>query len=151
PITSPLLRALADRYGPTLLGVKDSGGDIEHTKAWLREFPDLLVLSGSDQTAAQHYAAGGRGTLTMLANVFPDRLDRTRADAHGDAQAFLPALRAVVASVPETAAVKHLVHRVAGLPRSSVRPPLRDLDPAEEHLLDMWLDARAPSALSQQT
>jgi 4-hydroxy-tetrahydrodipicolinate synthase len=139
PVTSALLRTLGDRYGPMLLGVKDSGGDIGHTRAWVAEFPELIVLNGADRTAAEHYAAGGRATLTMLANAFPDRLERIRAGGDDGDQRFLADLRAFVRELPEIAAVKHLVHRIVGLPRSGVRPPLRDLDPDEEHRLDARL------------
>jgi 4-hydroxy-tetrahydrodipicolinate synthase len=141
-VTSGLLRSLRDEYGPVLLGVKDSGGDFDHTRDWVREFPDLLVLNGADRTAAAHYAAGGRGTLTMLANVFPDRLERIRAGTDGDPwedQTFLADLREVIRGMPEIAAVKHLVHRLAGLPLSPVRPPLRDLDRDEARRLDARL------------
>ncbi len=136
PITSGLLRSLRHEYGPMLAGVKDSGGDFANTKAWLHEFPELVILNGADRTAAAHYDAGGRGTLTMLANVFPDRLERIRAGNREGDQEFLAELREIVRAMPEIAAVKHLVHRLVGVPRSRVRPPLRDLDRDEARRLD---------------
>jgi 4-hydroxy-tetrahydrodipicolinate synthase len=139
PITSGLLRSLRNEYGAMLAGVKDSGGDLAHTKAWIRDFPELVILSGADRAAAAHYDAGGRGTLTMLANVFPDRLERIRTGIREDDQDFLAELRELLSGMREIAAVKHLVHRLVGVPLSRVRPPLRDLGPDEARRLDNWL------------
>jgi 4-hydroxy-tetrahydrodipicolinate synthase len=122
---------------PGVAGVKDSGGDLRHTLAWLREFPALVVLSGNDTHAAEMYAAGGRGTLTMLANVFPDRLEAIRRGEDVDASTrFLTGARALVESMPRHAALKYLVHRRAGVPRSRVRPPLDELGAEHEERLD---------------
>lgn len=123
-----------------IAGVKDSAGDLEHTLAWLRAFPELTVLSGNDLHASAMYAAGGRGTLTMLGNVFPDRLEAIRrGEDVEENQRFLADARPVVESVPRHAALKYLAHRRAGIPRSSVRPPLDELRPEHERLLDALL------------
>jgi 4-hydroxy-tetrahydrodipicolinate synthase len=129
PIADETLRALAGRFGPMLAGVKDSGGDFEHTRAWLRDFPELTVLSGSDATAAAAYEAGGRGVLTMLGNIFPEELEQIRQGvAVEERQRFLAAARELVQEVPRHAALKQLLHLVSGLPHSAVRPPLQELD-----------------------
>ena len=142
PIADETLRELLDRYGPMLAGVKDSGGDFEHTRRWLRDFPELTILNGSDATAAAAYDAGGRGTITMLANIFPEELERIRGgdDPSGSAQRFLAAVRGVVQEFPRHAALKYLLHLATGLPRSSVRPPLQELDPEQEALLERRFD-----------
>ena len=128
-ITDETLRELRERYGDMLAGVKDSGGDFEHTRRWLSDFPELAILNGSDATAAAAYEAGGRGTITMLANVFPEELERIRRGEDVEAtQAFLREVRELVGELPRHAALKHLLHLVSGLPRSSVRPPLQELD-----------------------
>jgi 4-hydroxy-tetrahydrodipicolinate synthase len=135
PITDGLLRRLRDEFGPMLAGVKDSGGELDHTLAWLRDFRELLIYNGSDATAAEFYAAGGRATITMLANLFPDALERIHAGDASD-QPFLRALRELVLSLPYISALKHLLHLVSGLPRSPVRPPLQDLDDAQTTALE---------------
>ena len=132
PIADETLRELGARFGPMLVGVKDSGGDFEHTRRWLREFSELTILNGSDATAAAAYEAGGRGTITMLANVFPEELERIRRGETVEAtQRFLRDVRELVGELPRHAALKHLLHVVSGLPRSSVRAPLQELD--EDH------------------
>ena len=137
PIADETLRGLAGRFGPLLAGVKDSGGDFERTRAWLRDFPELTVLSGSDATAAAAYEAGGRGVLTMLGNIFPEELEQIRQGvAVEERQRFLAAVRELVQRVPRHAALKHLLNQVSGLPRSAVRPPLQELDAGQTGYLE---------------
>ena len=94
PVSSDLLLELRDRYGSMAAGAKDSSGDLEHARAWLEEFPDLAILNGSDVFAEEHYAAGGRGTITMLANVFPEELEGIRDRQRGRRRAGAPSRRA---------------------------------------------------------
>lgn len=125
---------------PGIAGVKDSAGDLAHTQAWLRDFASLTVLSGNDTHAAAMYGAGASGTLTMLANVFPDRLEAIRRGEDVEAsQRFLVEARETVESVPRHAALKYLVHRRAGVARSPVRAPLDELAPEHERVLDALL------------
>ena len=132
PIGDETLHALVERYGERLAGAKDSGGDPAHTAAWLATFTELTILPGSDAAVAAAYEAGARGTLTMLANVLPQELEEIRAGEGVEArQRFLTDVRALVGEVPRHAALKHLLSVVSGLPRSSVRPPLEDLDDAQ--------------------
>ncbi len=128
PIEDETFGVLADRFGPMLAGAKDSSGDLGHVERWLHDFPQLTILPGSDALAARAYAAGAPGTITLLANVFPDELEGIRAgDDVARRQRFVSAVRELVGAYPRHAAVKHLLHVVSGLPRSSVRPPLEEL------------------------
>lgn len=125
---------------PGVTGVKDSAGDLAHTQAWLRDFGALTVLSGNDTHAAAMYAHGAAGTLTMLGNVFPDRLEAIRrGDDVDENQRFLVHAREVVESMPRHAALKYLVHRRAGVARSSVRAPLDELAAGHAEALDALL------------
>lgn len=141
PITDGLLRTLGDRFGPMLAGAKDSGGDFQHTVAWVERFPDLAILSGSDATAADAYEAGAPGVVTMLANVFPEELERIRVGvAAGEPveaiQEFLRAVRALVHELPRQSALKHLLRLVGGVERSAVRAPLQALDEEQAAYLE---------------
>ena len=145
PITDETIDALRDRYGAMVAGVKDSSGDLAHTQRWIRRYPGLAILNGSDDNVAAAYVAGGRGVLTMLANVFPDVLEAIRTDVAAgkpvdELQRFLTQVRALVEQLPRHAALKYLLHLVAGLPRSSVRPPLQELDAVQEARLREGFD-----------
>ena len=132
PIEDETMRELRDRYGPPVAGAKDSSGDLEHATRWVHDFPELAILPGSDALASDAARVGAAGTITLLANVFPDELDAIRAgDAVEGRQAFLTALRALTQEFPRHAAMKHLLHVVSGLRRSAVRPPLDELSPGQ--------------------
>ena len=129
PIEDETLEALSERFGSVVAGAKDSSGDLDHVRRWLGRYPQLTILSGSDPFVSAVYAAGGRGTITLLANVFPEELEAIRrGDRVEEHQAFLTAVRALLRELPQHAALKHLLHRVSGLPTSSVRAPLEELD-----------------------
>ena len=128
PIEDETLHELTARYGPMVAGTKDSSGDLDHVRRWLRELPGLTVLSGSDAFAATVYEAGGRGTITLLANVFPEELEAIRVGDDAERrQAYLTGVRELVGRYPRHAALKLLLHLVSGLERASVRPPLDEL------------------------
>jgi dihydrodipicolinate synthase/N-acetylneuraminate lyase len=57
------------------------------------------------------------------------------------AQKELDALGEVIQQYPPHAALKHLLHVIAGLPRCYVRPPLRELTAAERADLDRAIEA----------
>ena len=83
----------------------------------------------------------------MLANVFPEELERIRTgNGDGGEQSRLRDARKLVGELPEIAAVKHLAHRRVGIPRSLVRPPPRDLHPEEQRRLDeqLWTRCAVP-------
>ena len=141
PIEDVTIRALRDRFGERLAGVKDSSGDLDHAAGWIAGFPELTILPGSDALAAGVYAAGAAGTITLLGNIFPDELEGIRAgDAVEERQRFLANARALVEQFPRHAAVKYLLHLVSGLPRSDVRPPLEELTAEQEAELEARFD-----------
>lgn len=133
PIEVETIVALRRAFGARVAGVKDSGGDLEHSRAIMSAVPELVLLSGSDGTVAEAYRNGANGVVSALANFAPERVDAVRAAmAEGrtgdDEQRALSALRELTHAVPQRSALKVLVSVVTGLPRAAVRPPLVDLD-----------------------
>ncbi len=141
-IEEETLRALVDRFGPKVAGVKDSGRDFDHTLRLLSEFPSLAILNGTDGLVAKAYAAGGPGVISATANVLPSEFERMQKGGDASAQDVVAEMRALVDRMPIQAALKLVLHLVAGLPRSAVRPPLRELTPAESHSVQQSLAAR---------
>jgi len=139
-IETETIRELLGHFGPKVAGVKDSGRDFEHTVSLLAEFPELAILNGSDGLAAKAYAAGGPGVISATANVLPEEFEAVRA---GDAskQEPIAEVRALVDGMPIQAALKLVLHLVSGLPRSAVRPPLRELSVEEEQAVEKRLAA----------
>lgn len=77
---------LANRYPGTFIGIKDASGDLSRvTDHRMGITGDFCQLSGDDELALPHTAAGGVGCISVTANVAP-RLcaDFQAACASGD-------------------------------------------------------------------
>lgn len=142
PVTPAVVRRLAERYGPLIAGIKDSGGDLGVTEAFLRRFADLAVFTGTEVHVPAAAAAGARGTICGLANVVP-RLMRRMLEAPSlpERRRFLPCLRtvdAILSRGPFIAAVKAVVAATTGEPDwRRLVPPATPLPVADEaRLLD---------------
>lgn len=146
-ITDELVAALAERYPERLLGLKDTSGSLERTRAFVERFPQLAVYNGWDGNIGDAARAGVVGTISGIANVYANLVaDCFRAgEASGDvagAQAELDLAREAIAGLPSHSAIKHLLHIEAGLPLTHVRPPLRDLTPDEVDVLSRTVRER---------
>ncbi len=82
--TAETYAALAQH--PNILGVKEAGGDlalIQKTRELCPE--DFYIWSGNDDEIAPIMLLGGKGVISVAANVAPDRMhDLTRACLEGD-------------------------------------------------------------------
>lgn len=134
-ITTALVDHLLDKFPDKLAGVKDTSGSLESLRRFVTRYPGLTVFTGSDGLAAEGYRLGAAGSISAVANVFPD-LMAAPGKAHteqerNEAQAAIDPIRGLIKDYPSPSVIKHLLRIVAGLPQTYVRPPLRDLTPAE--------------------
>lgn len=74
---------------PNIIGIKEATGDIERAKDILaRVSSDFLVYSGDDATAIDLMLAGGKGNISVTANVAPRAVSELCAAAmRGDVEA----------------------------------------------------------------
>lgn len=129
-----LLRRLKDQFPSQFAGIKDSSHDAGLARNLGEIFgSDLVVLTGTDsylQLAMQNKAAG---CITAPANILsPDLREVWDAMKEGrdstEAQARVKKQRDVLDAYPPfPPTLKALLHRLHGLPRWSVRPPLESL------------------------
>jgi len=57
---------------PGIIGIKEATGDVARANLLLRDTPeDFLILSGDDATAAALMLLGGKGNISVTANVAP--------------------------------------------------------------------------------
>jgi 4-hydroxy-tetrahydrodipicolinate synthase len=72
---------------PNIIGIKEATGDIDRAKAIIAGVSgDFLVLSGDDPTAVELILAGGKGNISVTANVAPRAVaDLCTAALKGDA------------------------------------------------------------------
>jgi len=135
PITRGVLLPLLSAHPGTVVGLKDSGGDWDHTAALLRELPRLSIFTGTEEHFLAGLRMGGAGCISATFNV----IAREAAEAHGafgepDSQRAdrlqqrLTLLRRVFAGHPMVAALKAVLARQfpdEGWNR--LRPPLLPL------------------------
>jgi 4-hydroxy-tetrahydrodipicolinate synthase len=137
PVTPNVVRRLDERYPGNIVGIKDSGGDLDFTEGLLRRFSHLSIFTGTETHVPQLLAGGARGTICGLANVMP-RLMRAMFDAPNlferrrHVQQILGA-DIVLSRRPFIASVKALVADSTGIPAwRRVLPPMSELPLLEE-------------------
>lgn len=136
PISTGVIDGLIASHPGQIYGLKDSGGDAEHTAMLIQRYPGLRIFTGSAPLLARALADGAAGGIFALANAFPHEL-RTVLDAHAAgegaeaAQARVAALSAALRPYSAPAALKALLLRIAGLPATSARAPLVNLTAKE--------------------
>jgi len=129
-----LLARLKDAFPIQFAGIKDSSHDAELARNLGEKFgSDMVALTGTDsyvQLAMQNKAAG---CITAPANILsPDLrtiwdLMREGQDA-SRAQARVTEQREILDKYPPfPPTLKAMLHRLHGLPRWSVKPPLEDM------------------------
>jgi 4-hydroxy-tetrahydrodipicolinate synthase len=129
-----LLARLKDNFPIQFAGIKDSSHDADLARRLGETFgADLAVLTGTDsylQLAMQNKAAG---CITAPANILsPDLRAVWDSINEGkdstEAQARVKSQRDILAKYPPfPPTLKALLHRLYGLPRWSVRPPLESI------------------------
>ena len=129
-----LLARLKDTFPTQFAGIKDSSHDAELARNLGEKFGyDMVALTGTDsyvQLAMQNKAAG---CITAPANILsPDLrtvwdLMREGKDT-SQAQARVTEQREILDKYPPfPPTLKAMLHRLYGLPRWSVKPPLEDM------------------------
>jgi 4-hydroxy-tetrahydrodipicolinate synthase len=134
PITLPLIERLLKAYPNTVVGMKDSSGDWNHTKAVVDAFgkSGFDMFAGSEAFLLATMRHGGAGCISATANINPAAIDKLYrewrnpdADAQQDA---LNRLRNTVAKYPMIPALKQIVAHYSGdAGWARVRPPLVEL------------------------
>jgi 4-hydroxy-tetrahydrodipicolinate synthase len=145
-----LLARLKDAFPTQFAGIKDSSHDAELARHLGEKFgSELVVLTGTDsylQLAMQNKAAGCitapanliSGDLREVWNLMNEGKDATNAQAHVKDQ------RDILEKYPPfPPTLKALLHRLHGLPRWSVKPPLESIsEETEERVVQEWLESR---------
>nr|WP_316642449.1 dihydrodipicolinate synthase family protein [uncultured Roseateles sp.] len=157
-ISLGLIARLLKAYPHTIAGIKDSSGNWSHTEAMLRDFQPqgFDVFAGSEAVLLPTLRGGGVGCITATGNVNPaaivDLCEHWRDEAADARQRALNDTRAVFQQRPMIAAMKAAIAWQSGDPGwATVRPPLVELDPAQQQSLMGELEAlrfRMPKAAS---
>jgi len=149
PITLPLIERLLKKFPGTVVGVKDSSGDWNNTKAMLDAFAKsgFDVFAGSEVFLLDNMRGGGKGCITATGNINPGAIDKVFENWRGSSadalQKEITATRNVMQKYPMMAALKAVIAHFGRDPDwATVRPPLVELTPAQNKSLMAELEAR---------
>ena len=131
---------------PNVVGIKDATGNLERGQWLIRELPDdFAVYSGDDATAVGLMLMGGRGNVSVTANVMPKAMaELCRLAMAGQAREaaalnrwLLPLHRLMIVE-PNPAPVKWALWRMAKI-KVGIRLPLVGLSEAHQRELESVL------------
>ena len=147
PISLTLIERLLKAYPGTVVGVKDSSGDWDNTKAMIDNFgaDGFQVYAGSEPFLLETLRAGGAGCISATANVNPGPIAALAKQWQGEDadqhQADLIRTRRIFESVPMIPALKAATARFSGIDSwARPRPPLVELDAEQRRALFSKLD-----------
>jgi len=130
PIIDKLVQRLLGISG--FAGIKDTSGDPQRTESFCASFPELVVYNGTDSLINATINSGVKGTISGIANAFPELISNTikecAAGGGAELQERVNALGDIYFHYPLFATNKYALH-LQGFPLSHVRPPLVDLSP----------------------
>ncbi len=144
-ISIPVLKDLAKI--DNIVAIKEASGNISYTAQIAKEVPELYIYSGNDDMIVPVMSLGGKGVISVLANILPDEthdlcqryLD---GDIKGSLKLQLDMLDVVnklfieVNPVPVKTAMDMLGYNVGNL-----RLPLAEMDEGNKAKLKAALDA----------
>lgn len=120
---------------PNIVGIKDATGDLNRGKALIEGAPDgFAVYSGDDPTAAELMLMGGKGNISVTANVAPGPMAELcqlamnqDAEAARALNARLDPLHKMLFVESNPIPVKWALHEMGRVP-AGIRLPLTPLD-----------------------
>ena len=136
PIALGVIQRLVEAYPRTIAGVKDSDGNLAHTRSLLARFPKLAIFVGHEPHLPAALSAGGAGTICGIANLFPRLIrrlhDHALSERHHDDLARVERFITAVGRFPLFAAFKAIqAHLSADGAWEALRLPLTALDDEE--------------------
>ena len=143
-----LIERLVTEYPETIVGLKDSSGDLGNMTSLLESFPGFGVYAGTERYLLPVLQAGGPGCISATANVtslMASDVFRAHEESDndaGDLQERLTAVRKVFDGLPLVAALKEAMTTITGRRGwQAIRPPLTLLAPAQKRELQESLHA----------
>ncbi len=141
PLPIPLIDRLVKEYPNTVVGIKDSGGDWDHTKSMLDQgWDDFRVFVGAETFLLANMRNGGAGCISATANVNPAAIarlyDTWQDDDADEQQKQLDVVRDIFVQYVAIPALKACTGHYAGDANwDAVRPPLMPLTAEEKAAL----------------
>lgn len=146
-VSLDLVERLVKRYPETVVGIKDSSGDWDNTRAMLeRRWDDFRVFAGSETFLLRTLQQGGAGCISATANINAAAMHRLFTSWRGGqanaGQERLDTLRRVVQGYPMIPALKAVLAAHGNdAAWATVRPPLVALGSEQKRSLLAALEA----------
>jgi dihydrodipicolinate synthase/N-acetylneuraminate lyase len=133
PMCERLLSLL--RGVPSVVGVKESSGDLEAGRRLLANHPELCLFVGSDLLLSELMRHGAAGVISGIANALPELIVAVAEAVAGgtgvaETQRRLNEAIRIITAYPIVGAAKAILE-ARGVARMSVRPPLVMPDPTQ--------------------
>ena len=138
-----LITKLRMKFPETIVGLKDSAGDWENTRAFIERFPEMAVFPANEAHLSMAIPLGAAGCISATANINAANISNLLAglsqgrDMTAEQQR-ITAFRETVSAYPLVPAVKTVMAEAYQDPNwTLMRPPLRPLSAkVRETLLD---------------
>ncbi len=131
-----LVGRLIEAYPETVVGLKDSSGDWDNTKALLEAFPGFTIFPGSEIFLLEGMRNGGAGCITATGNVNARMIrgvyDNWETDRADELQGEITAVRKSIQARPMIPMLKSIIAQYRNDPGwTNMRPPFLQLDKAQ--------------------
>ena len=138
-----VIARLVRAYPGVVIGMKDSSGDFEYTRAVLRAIPGFEVFVGSEKFLLANLREGGAGCITATANLNAKAIAQAFRERTEEQQREIDAVRAAFERFPLIAGLKEALAARTGDPSwRAVRPPLVELTPEQRDAFSRALSLR---------
>lgn len=115
-ITVTLAARLREAFPGVFVGIKDSGGDFDHTRSFIREFDQFEAFSGSEPLAVANLEAGGWGCISATTNVsaplVAERLSAQSIDEQARLDDQIERVRTIIANANTVSGTKSVLARL---------------------------------------
>lgn len=151
PYVPEAVRRLREVYPRTVLGLKDSSGDLDYSAGLARDLPGFAVFPSAEAALGRAAELGFAGCISATANVTGPfaqaALTAPSAEARASGLAAAVAIRAEIAKFPLVAAVKEALAIRSGRPGwRRLVPPLSVLSSEQSGRLAEALRQATPAA-----
>jgi 4-hydroxy-tetrahydrodipicolinate synthase len=132
PITVDLIGRLLKEFPETVVGTKDSAGDLANMQKVMATYPELEFFPGSEALLLPALEAGAAGVISASANInaaaMLDLISTYSSPGAETKQASLSAIRQTLQAYPIIPVLKALLAHYRNDPEwANVRPPLTAL------------------------
>jgi 4-hydroxy-tetrahydrodipicolinate synthase len=132
-ITTKIVKTLVEEFPKTVVGLKESEGNLSLTQEILSKFPGFLVFVGNENHIQEAVRKGGAGSICGMANICPELICSLYTSDKETRK--INALLIEIRKYPIFPAIKSLVEAKKGPQWHTMRPPLSPLTEQERQTL----------------